>query len=183
MDKENQKLHEELLKLCDLQEKGKNEKIERPKIYSQCITEEKNNTDIKNEEFEEYYTESSTPNAYQDWVVPTKFPCCPIKSEGYTLNDYLLNLKIGEIFCQNKFFTSEITKFGYNKEKQAIIVQTIQTNKNSVKPWHITEITLKEGIYYHSSYCSCFKEDGAEKYYTLACGKEWNGEDVFDDFC
>ena len=38
-------------------------------------------------------------------------------------------------------------------------------------------------IFYHSLYRSCFMEDGADKYYTIACGREWTGGDVVDDFC
>ena len=131
--------------------------------------------------YEESFKESLTTNAYQDWGTPTNFPCCPLKANA--IEEYLSNLEIGKILCQSEWFTSEITKYEYNSDKHTLIVQTVQINEDSVKPWHITEITFKEGFFYHSLYRSCFNEDGANKYYTIACGREWTGGDVFDDFC
>ena len=182
-DEENQKLYEQLMKISQIREKNRNITVGMGEWIFQPSKEEQNNNVLIENHYEEIYKESLTPNAYQTWNTPTKFPCCPVKINTNMLEEYLSNLVIGKILCQSELFTSEITKFEYNKEKQIIIVQTIQINENSVKPWYVTEITTKDGNYYHSLYCSCFSEEGADKYYTIACGREWTGGEVIDDFC
>ena len=183
IDKENQKLYEQLLKISNMQDKDKKITTNMGEWVFKPPQAEQSNCDLINNYYEETFKESLTANAYQTWWTPTKFPCCPSVAKTNVLEEYLSNLEVGKILCQSEIFTSEITKFEYNSDKQTIIVQTVQTNKNSVKPWHITTITVNEGRCYHSLYCSCFKEDGADKYYTIACGREWTGGDVFDDFC
>ena len=183
MNEENQKLYDQLMKISNIQDKNRNITTSMGEWIFQPPTEEHSNFDLINNYYEESFKESLTANAYQTWGTPTKFPCCPSEAKINMLEEYLSNLEVGKILCQSELFTSEITKFEYNSEKQKIIVQTVQTNKDSIKPWHITEITVNEGKCYHSLYCSCFEEDGADKYYTIACGREWTGGDVFDDFC
>ena len=183
MNEENQKLYEQLMKISSIQEKNKKVAIGMGEWVFQPIQTEQTNFDLINNYCEKSFKESLTANAYQAWDTPTKFPCCPSGTKTNILEEYLSNLEVGKILCQSELFTSEITKFEYNIEKQTIIVQTVQTNKDSVKPWHITKITVNEGRCYHSLYCSCFGEDGADKYYTIACGREWTGNDVFDDLC
>ena len=43
-------------------------------------------------------------------------------------------------------------------------------------------ITYQDGHFIHENQHSFFEEIGAEKYFTLALGREWTGGDVFDDF-
>ncbi len=47
----------------------------------------------------------------------------------------------------------------------------------------LTSITFENGKFIHTSEGSFFEEIGAEKYMTLALGREWTGGDVFDDYC
>ena len=82
MDKENQKLQEELLKLCDLQEKGKSEKINiDKKVFEPCIEEEI-----------DYYFPTKSANAVQTYSTITEFPCCPDSLIDNSLENYLQNL-------------------------------------------------------------------------------------------
>lgn len=51
------------------------------------------------------------------------------------------------------------------------------------KPYALALITFANGYYIHTNDQSYFDEEGANKYYTLALGREWTGGDVFDDYC
>ena len=178
-NEKSQKLYEQLKKISNL--RNENKKITTGMgewVFQPPLVEQSDINCINND-----YRESLTRNVYQDWETPTRFPCYPLETKTNIIEEYLSNLKIGKILCESKLFTSEITKFEYNNEKQSIIVQTVQINGDSIKPWSIIEIIVREGICYHSLYCRCFKKDGADKYYTIACGREWPGGDVFDDFC
>lgn len=129
------------------------------------------------------YFESLTPGAVQRaWRTPTEFLCCPQKSSDKPLDDYLGNLQIGKLFCKHQYNKSEVKKFSISKNMDSIVVQCVDL-ETSVKPWHICTITYENGLFVHTSYTSCFTDDGAEKYYTLALGEDWTGDDVFDDYC
>ena len=43
--------------------------------------------------------------------------------------------------------------------------------------------TLKHRVLLHSNEGSFFDEDGGQKHFTLAMGREWTGGDVLDDYC
>lgn len=145
-------------------------------FYNDDITEDDDN------EKELNYLESLTPNAVQrNWITPTEFLCCPQKISDTPLEDYYNNLKIGKIFCKNQYWKSEIIKFGLSIDKNSLVVQC--NSENSVKAWFINVVTFENNLFVHTPYKSCFTNEGAEKYYTIALGKEWTGGDVFDDFC
>ncbi len=128
------------------------------------------------------YVESLTAGAVQrNWRTPTEFPCCPSKISSTPLEDYLKKLQIGKIFSKNQYGQSEIVKFSLSKEKNSIAVQCFDAN--SSKEWYIDKITFENNLFVHTAYTSCFTDEGAEKYYTLALGEEWTGGDVFDDYC
>lgn len=182
-DEKSQKLYEQLMKISSIHNKNQEMTTGMGEWAFQAPKLEQNNFDLTNNFNEKTFKESLTSNAYQDWNTLTKFPCCPSETKTNMLEKYFSNLNVGKILCQSNLFVSVITNFEYNNEKEVIIIQTVQTNRDSIKPWHITKITAKNGIYYHSLYCSCSEEDGADKYYTIACGREWTGGDVFDDFC
>ena len=129
------------------------------------------------------YSKSLTLYAVQiNWNTPTEFLCCPLKISDTPLEDYINNLQIGKIFCKNQYTESEIMKFDLSDDKSFIIVLTHNTI-SSAKDWHIAKITFENNLFVHTTYKSCFTEEGAEKYYTIALGKEWICKDVFDDYC
>lgn len=98
------------------------------------------------------------------------------------LEDYLKNLQIGKIFSKNQYGQSKIIKFGLSKNRNSIVVQCFDV-KNNIKSWYIVKITFENNLFIHTTYTSCFTNEGAEKYYIIALGEEWTGGDVFDDFC
>ena len=51
------------------------------------------------------------------------------------------------------------------------------------KPWALCKITLQDGYFIHENQHSFFEEDGGQKYFTLAMGREWNGGEGYDDLC
>ena len=116
MNEENKKLNDQLLKICELQEKGKKQESKMGEWVFEPFEEE--NKIISEKEFiKTYYNKSSTPNAYFNWGTPTEFPCCPTESNKCSLSNYLLNLKKGKILCKSEYFTSKITEFEYNQKE------------------------------------------------------------------
>lgn len=126
-------------------------------------------------------TESLTPNAVQvDWKTPSEFPYCPTNIGINPLTEYASKLKAGKIFCQNKYYKSVISDFALANEGKDLLVITTSDNP---KPWALAKVTYKDGMFYHSNEGSFFEENGAQKYFTLAQGKEWAGEDCIEDYC
>ncbi len=52
-----------------------------------------------------------------------------------------------------------------------------------MKPWALSKITIQEEYFVHSNEGSFFQEDGGQKFFTLAMGREWDGGEVLDEFC
>lgn len=129
------------------------------------------------------YIESLTPNAVQrNWNTPTEFLCCPHNISDTPIEDYFKNLQTGKIFCKNQYNEAEIIKFDISASKDFIVIQT-HCLTSSVKDWYIAKISFENNLFVHTAYTSCFTEKGADKYYTIALGREWTGGDVFDDYC
>lgn len=136
-----------------------------------------------NEEENLDYIKSLTVGAAQrNWRTPTEFPCCPIKISDTPLKDYFMNLQIGKIFCKHQYGQSKIIKFDLSKDQNFIIIQCLDA-ENSIKGLYIVKVTFEDNLFVHTTYASCFTDEGAEKYYTLALGEEWTGDATFDDFC
>lgn len=127
------------------------------------------------------WSESLTPNVRQfDWTTPTEFPCCPQHPGVNPLNEYLINLKKGAVFCTNPIYKKTVLEAALIDDKLFVLSYG---KKENVKPWGLTKIEYKDGYFLHCNEGTFFKEDGGYKYYTLAQGKEWTGGDVFDDYC
>ena len=116
-----------------------------------------------------------------NWKTPTEFPLCPKESTEDGLNKYMNNLKKGEIYCRNRYGESTLVDYSYNEKNDEIIVMT--HTPNSIKEWGLNKIYYEDGIFVHESLHMYFYEEGARKYFTIACGQEWTGGDVFDDYC
>lgn len=150
-------------------------KYNTPKFYQQQVSIE--NKEKSNE------TKSLTPNAVQiNWRIPSEFPCCPSESSYNPIEKYKNNIKKDSLFCKNALYSSLVMESSITDEGKYLWVMTRNT-KEAVKPWALSRISYKDGIYIHENKGSFFREDGAEKYFTLAQGKEWTGGKVFDDYC
>lgn len=126
--------------------------------------------------------DSLTPGAKQfEWKTPAEFLLCPQEGEERTLQAYLNNLQPGKAFCHTQYGTSNVLEAGFNQQEDAIYVLT--KGGNSMKPWALTKVTLKDGFFVHSNEGSFFQEDGGQKFFTLALGREWEGGEVFDELC
>ena len=140
--------------------------------------------EMNRREYEKQYglKDSLTPGAKQiEWKTPAEFLSCPQEGEGRTLQAYLNNLQPGKTFCRTQYGTSSVLDAGYNQQEDAIFVLT--EGGNSMKPWALSKITLQDGFFVHSNEGSFFQEDGGQKFFTLAMGREWDGGEVFDEFC
>ena len=128
--------------------------------------------------------ESLTPNVVQvHWKTPTEFPLCPQEQLEKPLEEYKKRLGPGQIFCSNQYQNSIVLDAALVEDGTALYVMCKSSDETAIKPWSLSEVTYKDGRYFHKSIQTYFKEDGAQKYFTLAKGEEWTGGDVFDDFC
>ena len=140
--------------------------------------------EMNRREYEKQYglKDSLTPGAKQfEWKTPAEFLSCPHEGEERTLQAYLNNLQPGEAFCRTQYGTSSVLEAGYNQQDDAIYVLT--KGGNTMKPWVLSKITLQDGYFVHSNEGSFFQEDGGQKFFTLAMGREWDGGEVFDELC
>ncbi|MCX3266454.1 HNH endonuclease signature motif containing protein [Pedobacter agri] len=125
-----------------------------------------------------------TPNAIQrNWQIPSEFPCCPEEYAGNPIEEYCIRLKEGAIFCKNTTYSSAVCKSTIGNGGKSIYVMTRNLEEDSIKGWALAEITFEDGMFIHTSKGTFFKEQGAEKYYTIAQGLEWKGGDGIDDYC
>ena len=124
------------------------------------------------------FTESLTPNVIQkNWKTPTEFPLCPQDCDRDFILKYAENLTVGDVFAKNKYTDSTIDRFTIIDNSTLLIICKIL---NGVTPWSVAKVTSLNGKYIHESIGSYFEENIAEKYYTLAQGLEWNGDDSKD---
>ena len=136
--------------------------------------------------YEEQYglKESLTPGALQlNWKVTSEFPLCPDNHSSSPLQDYLANLKAGEVFCRNDIYESTVFKADISDDRNTLAVITTSAHVKGGSGYVLCTITYQDGHFIHENQHSYFEEIGAEKYFTLALGREWTGGDVFDDFC
>lgn len=125
---------------------------------------------------------SLTPDAVQrNWKQPSEFPCCPMGICDKPLAKYAENLEAGLVFCRNDMYSSIVVKHALSDDGQHLYV--VSKNENGIKGWALAEITFESDEFMHTSLGTFFTENGAEKYYTLAQGKEWLFGDTFDDNC
>lgn len=136
--------------------------------------------------YQEAYSpkDSLTPLAMQNnWKTLSEFPACPQVISDTPLEDYLRNIKKGEVFCTNNLYTSFSEKAELSDDKATLAVITSSDTAKGMGGYNLTTITFENGKFVHTSEGSYFHEDGAEKYFTLALGREWTGGEVMDDYC
>ena len=105
------------------------------------------------------------------------------KIEEMNRRDYLANLKTGEVFCHNDVYESVVFKADISDDGNTLAVITTSEHVKGGSGYVLCTITFRDGHFIHENQYSYFEEIGAEKYFTLALGREWTGGDVFDDFC
>lgn len=127
---------------------------------------------------------SLTPGALQlNWKVPSEFPLCPAQNSPTPLQDYLKNIKAGEVFCRNEVYESIVFKADISDDGNTLAVITTSAHVKGVSGFVLCTITYQDGHFIHENQRSFFEEIGAEKHFTLALGHEWTGGEVPDDFC
>jgi len=150
--------------------------IPETQIQTEDYNEDEDDNDLE-------ITQSLTPGAIQvNWRVPSEFPCCPKEPADNPLEAYKSNLIVDAVFCTNKYYSSLVVDSAIADEGESIIVMTVSA-KQSVKPWALSRVYLCKDLFVHESLGTFFEENGAMKYFTLAQGKEWTGEDSIDDYC
>ncbi|HVZ79822.1 MAG TPA: HNH endonuclease signature motif containing protein [bacterium] len=124
-----------------------------------------------------------TLNAVQrKWRTPCEFLCCPEDAGETPISSYAQRLTLGCVFSRNEFQKSIVEQFAVSQDGKSLWVMCCFEGK-SLKPWTLAQVTFEDGQFVHTNLGSFFGQDGAEKQYCLAQGKEWTGGDTFDDFC
>lgn len=127
------------------------------------------------------YVESKTPNAIQkNWKTESEFPLCPSEANKVGLDKYLQNLKPGEIFTRNTYGESIVHSAEYLEDQQALLV--LSENPGGAKQWAMAKIYLEDQNFVHESMGTFFSLEGAQKQFTLSCGRKWLGGDSIDDY-
>lgn len=91
-------------------------------------------------------TQSLTSNVIQvNWKTPSEFPCCPQNYLGNPLDAYLANLEEGKVFSTNEYGDSNVLKYGIYQSELWVMSRTNMIFKN----YGYTQITFKDGIFYH----------------------------------
>lgn len=126
--------------------------------------------------------ESKTPGAVQkNWKVPSEFPLCPPEMNKNSLDQYLQNLKTGEIFARNEYVESTVHSADYSKDSKSLLV--ICSLSSGPKKWSLARISTTEKKFIHESIGTFFSVEGAQKQFTLGQGLTWEGGDSIDDYC
>ena len=176
--------HENLMNWAKTHNKPK-PKSERGTIGEWIYQKQEQPHDNSSEQFEEEpLIQSLTSNAVQKkWKTPCDFPNCPQKYGEAPLEDYMMNLVAGSVFNRNQYGEIMTLETALSEDKSKLWVMGKSADEEAIKPWVLSEVTYEDGKFVHANLGSFFREDGAQKRFTLVQGKEWVGGDVFDDFC
>jgi len=131
--------------------------------------------------WEENIRKSRTYHAAQkDWYQSGVFPRCPTTESQNTLHDYQANLEPDAILYQRDQEVITVIESAINNETQSLNIKCSRVG--AVKKHCLIIVTLQNGWFIHSIR-AYFDHDSLEKYYTIAQGKDWEGGEVFDDYC
>lgn len=124
--------------------------------------------------------ESKTPCAIQkNWKTPNEFPHCPATIGKNALDEYLQNLKEGVVFSRDQYGEAKVVSAALTESLDSLVVMC---NKPGVKDWSLARVYINGQHFVHEARGTYFRLDGAQKYFTLERGLEWEGGDTFDDF-
>ncbi|MFA6780212.1 MAG: hypothetical protein WCU80_10600 [Paludibacteraceae bacterium] len=151
----------------------------RSDYHQQMDAIEENNLRLYEQEYG--LKDSLTSGAKQlEWKTPTEFPQTPHEISDTPLQDYLTRLSKGTIYCRNQYSDSPVYDAAMSEDQSHLAVLT---EISGVTNYALSEVAFENGYFIHKSIRTFFTEDGANKYFTLSLGKEWNGGDVMEDFC
>ncbi len=125
--------------------------------------------------------DSLTPGAKQcGWITPTEFPQTPQEVSDTPLQDYLSRLSKGAVYTRNTYGESLVVDAALSEDGSHLaVIGTL----SGVKSYGLSEVYFMDGSFVHANPRTFFEEVGAVKYFTLSLGREWTGDDVFDDYC
>lgn len=132
----------------------------------------------------------SPANARQrNWITPSEFPLCPNTKESNPLEAYMKNMQEGKIFAFDKHKKSVILEFALLQEnatqkinENALLV-LCKFEPQNIKAYSLAKVIYENDCFIHISLGTYFEENGGRKYFTIAQGLEWEGGEVFDDYC
>lgn len=125
--------------------------------------------------------DSLTPGAKQlNWKTPCEFPLCPQEITDTPLQDYLSRLTEGAICVRNQYQANPVMKADISVDGKNL---ALLTKIDGVTHFALCTITFDGQYFIHESIRTFFTEEGAEKYFTEALGREWTGGDVMEDYC
>lgn len=160
-------------------------KLPKGGVLDEWVFSKLNNDENQNEEQEKYIeektiTQSLTSNAIQkNWKTPSEFPNCPATTNVDALVIYKEKLIKGAVFSKNRYGESIVESSEINETTKELFVITETENVTSNA---LAKIYIEEDVFVHETVRSFFTLIGAQKQFTLALGRVWDGEDSIDDY-
>lgn len=114
------------------------------------------------------------------WYPIGTFPCCP-QHESSSLEEYASNLIKGEPVFVNPTHSYITEEYGISSDGKTLVIKC--SDSEAEKKNILITITYHSKKWFIHKCDRYFGEDGLEKYYMIALGHEWQGGDVFDDYC
>lgn len=137
--------------------------------------------EITAENYNAIITVSFNKNAIQkNWEISCEFPICPTETEDCSVLKYRERLAKDMCFSINQYGESKVKVFELSEDFKQLFVLT---STDGPKPFALAKIYIENDKYVHESLGTFFTLNGAQKQFTLALGREWNGENSIDDFC
>lgn len=125
-------------------------------------------------------SDSLTPSAKQRfWRTPTEFPCCPNEVTDNGLNEYMENLKEGELFSQNSYAKYYVIDKALIPDKKDLIVLCTNNEGEQVfGAYSICSVKIGNGKFVHMSIKRYGSRDVATHFFKLIIGEEeWTEDD------
>ena len=130
------------------------------------------------ENLEDLFNESLTPNAKQKWYTPTEFPCCPTEMNDKSLTIYNNNLKENAVFSSNNRVTYFVIDKGKIPGKEAILVFCTSKEKDSWGKFALCSVIKSKDSFLHQTEMMGLNKEDARHFFNLITGKEeWTEED------
>lgn len=114
------------------------------------------------------------------WRTPTEFPCCPNSIGQDPLTEYAGNLKNGAVFSRDSYKETTVIMAKQGDGLLSVLLESRE--KDPVKPWLVSKVTIENEKFVHESLGSFFELNGAKKVYFKLLNIPFEGESI-DDYC
>ncbi|MBP5259660.1 MAG: HNH endonuclease [Paludibacteraceae bacterium] len=159
---------------------NRNENVNTNSIW---MFDDHNRLSVSQQDVEFVKAEFPETALQKDWYTPTAFPCCPTAFHSQGLREYFENLGENVLFAKNKYQEQRLLYKALIKNDSELLVCSVSTDGDTVKPYGLTKILFSGGQFVHESKGTYLEENGVLKAFTEMQGKVWTGGDSIDNYC